>query len=136
MGAMGKFDDRQFQAFVKQFDSAVKGEAYLREIEKAFRDITAKTLKIVKKRSPVDKGVLRRNWSAGSLKVSKGNMMVEIFNNTEYAIYVEMGHRPRGGKGWVKGKFFLEDSINEINEIMDEVLGIAFERALAKLLEG
>lgn len=67
--------------------------------------------------------------------MTRGNMMVEIFNNTEYAIYVEMGHRTRGGKRWVEGQFMLEESISDINNIMEEVMSIAFENALEKLLE-
>lgn len=132
---MGRFDDSQFQEFVRAFDSKVQGETYLKEIEKAFRDVTAKTLKIVKKRTPVDKGILRRNWGASGFQMTRGNMMVEIFNNTEYAIYVEMGHRTRGGKRWVEGQFMLEESISDINNIMEEVMSIAFENALEKLLE-
>ena len=45
--------------------------------------------------TPVDKGVLRPAWST---KVA-GNS-AEIFNNTEYAPYVEFGHRVK-----IRGKF-------------------------------
>ncbi len=150
--AMGRFDDREFQQFLKQFQSQVEGEVYLKELEKAFRDVTAKTLRIVKKNSPVGEvngGRLRRSWGAGALRISHGNMEVEIFNNTEYAIYVEMGHRTRGasklsgkinkltgGSKWVKGQFFLKKSIEEVESVMSEVMEIAFERALEKMLEG
>lgn len=136
MAGFARFDDSEFQAFIKHFDDEVQGEAFLREIEKAFRDMTAKTLKIVKKRSPVDTGMLRRNWGAGNFKSEHGNLMVEIFNNMDYAIYVEEGHRTPGGGGWVEGQHFLRDGIDDINSIMEEVMGIAFERALANILEG
>jgi len=32
---------------------------------------------------------------------------VEVINPVHYASYVEFGHRKRGGKGWVPGKYFL-----------------------------
>ena len=133
--AMGRFDDSEFQQFLENFQSKVDGEVYLKELEKAFRDVTAKTLRIVKKRSPVDTGKLRRSWSAGELKTNHGNMEIEIFNNTEYAIFVEMGHRTRSG-GFVAGVNMLQNTISEVESVMAEVMEIAFERALEKMLEG
>jgi len=80
--------------------------------------LTAETNKIgkmmlsdVKKLTPVGKyppssgkkgGTLRKGWR--SKKLDKHT--VKIFNSTEYALYVEYGHRTRSG-GWVDGRRML-----------------------------
>ncbi len=101
-------------------------------------------------------GTLRRGWTGGeqhwsekdgktsvrnigggtgyaqSLKVTKvGNMyQIEIVNPTEYASYVEYGHRTSNHKGWVKGKFMLTISEQEIENSAPKIL----ENKLLKLL--
>ena len=77
-------------------------------------------------------GTLRRGWTANShkeaengsgrnakeyansLKVIKKGGVYEltVSNPVNYAVYVENGHRTRGGKGWVPGQFFLRISEN------------------------
>ena len=39
-------------------------------------------------------GTLRRSWT-----LEKGDLYVRLYNNIEYGIYVEYGHRTRQGKG-------------------------------------
>lgn len=93
-------------------------------------------------------GTLRRGWTGGeqhwsekdgktsvrnigggtgyaqSLKVNKvGNSyQIEIVNPTEYASYVEFGHRTRNHKGWVQGKFMLTISEQEIETAAPAIL--------------
>jgi hypothetical protein len=38
-----------------------------------------------KKRTPVDKGQLRRSWK---LKYKKGNLYIQLYNNTEYGLSI------------------------------------------------
>lgn len=163
MASFGKFDDTEFQAFVQMFDNAVQGEQFLRDIEEGFFRVTKLSLNIVKKKTPVGKtqsfiingqavsskghGNLRRKWEASDIKKNGNNLMVEIFNNEEYAIFVEKGHRQTPGRfvpvlgkrlknNWVPGQFMLEKSLDEIQKVLDKVIGEAFEKALARLLEG
>lgn len=153
----GKFDDSDFQAFVEQFDNVVQGEQLLRDIETGFKRITGMTLNIVKKKTPVGQytdgrkgGTLRRNWNAGNIQQSGGNLSVEIYNGTEYAMHVEYGHRTRlgvtngnnkyykpkqGGIGYVKGEFMLQRSIEELQTILDQVMEETFAKALGRLFE-
>ena len=49
-----------------------------------------------KKNTPVDTGQLRRSWR---LKYRKGDLCIRLYNNEEYGLYVEYGHRTRQGKG-------------------------------------
>ena len=62
-------------------------------------------LRNTKMKSPVDTGQLRRSW-----QLEKGDLYVRIFSNCEYNIYVEYGHRTRGGKSYVEGVYMLKTS--------------------------
>ncbi|MBP1582173.1 MAG: HK97 gp10 family phage protein [Oscillospiraceae bacterium] len=104
-------------------------------------------------------GTLRRGWTTGStgdsshdtrqamysnmfggsqhvrkadMTVSKvGNdFVIEIINPVEYASYVEYGHRTRDHKGWVKGRFMLTISENEIRHSAPAILERKLEQYL------
>lgn len=98
-------------------------------------------------------GTLRRGWTAqksgsGSegletnnaaqyidgIKVNHfGNTyVIEIVNPVEYASYVEFGHRTASHKGWVKGKFMMTMSENEIKKIAPDLL----QKRLEEFLKG
>ena len=65
-------------------------------------------LRNTKMKSPVDTGQLRRSW-----QLEKGDLYVRIFSNCEYNIYVEYGHRTRGGKSYVEGVYMLKTSFEK-----------------------
>lgn len=71
---------------------------------------------------------------ADSMTVTKlGNVyLVEVINPVEYAQYVEFGHRTRDHKGWVKGRFMMTISADELEQQAPAIL----ERKLMKLLKG
>ncbi len=87
-------------------------------------------------------GTLRRGWTEGQ-KVSSyaaympihhfGNTyVIEIVNPVEYAAYVEYGHRTANHKGWVKGRFMMTISEQELKRIAPKVL----ENKIKKFLGG
>lgn len=89
-------------------------------------------------------GTLRKNWSINP-HVSKTGMVyeIEIINPTDYASYVEYGHRQEPGRfvpeigkklkdGWVNGKFMLKISEDEIQAMAPGLL----EKELNKMLRG
>ena len=92
-------------------------------------------------------GTLRRGWTANkriggkeyaqSLPVSKnGNVYtITIINPVYYAPYVEFGHRTRGGKGWVKGKFMLTESERELAMITPKILEERLQKYLGELFK-
>lgn len=119
-------------------------------IEGAIKEIAARLLAKVIKRTPVGVyndgrvgGTLRRGWTgeknqnaskyAQSLNVMKrgDTYIIDIINPVEYASYVEYGHRTRNHKGWVKGRFMLTISAQEIEQITPQIL----EKRLEKLLK-
>ena len=52
----------------------------------------------VKELTPVDRGHLRRNWFTTKARRSGKHYRAEIYNNIEYAPYVENGHRQEVGR--------------------------------------
>ena len=64
-----------------------------------------------KKRTPVDTGQLRRSW-----ELEKGDLYVKLYNNVEYAQFVEYGHRTRGGKSYIEGAYMLKKTFEKTEE--------------------
>lgn len=94
-------------------------------------------------------GTLRRGWTTQlqNIRVEKreSNYVVELINPTEYASYVEYGHRQEPGryvpaigkrlkKGWVEGQFMLTISENEIREQAPGILEKKLNKWLMEVL--
>ena len=103
-------------------------------------EIASRLFRRIVKRTPVGQyssgsgkvgGTLRRGWTIGEIQ-HLGNMyQVEIINPTEYAIYVEYGHRTANHKGWVKGQFMLTISEKEIEQQASKII----EKRIVQYLE-
>lgn len=76
-------------------------------------------------------GTLRRGWTIGEIKKVGDTYKVEIINSTEYASYVEFGHRTSSHKGWVPGRFMMTISQQQIELIAPSIL----KKKLNKYLE-
>lgn len=136
----------EFNKLVKFRDNLAKlDEGQSRQfIESALKELAARLLAKVKKRTPVgiypagsgkNGGTLRRSWTVGKVVRKGGAYSIDIINTVYYAPYVEFGHRARGGKGWVQGRFMLTISEqelkrdaprileNKLNKFVGEVLG-------------
>ncbi len=104
-------------------------------------------------------GTLRRGWTArteaeaaggrgtgtsgakayaNALPIShQGNTYtVEVINPVHYASYVELGHRKRGGRGWVQGKYFLTISEEELRTLAPRVVEQKLQRYLREVFRG
>lgn len=113
-------------------------------MEQLARKLAIRVLAHAIPRTPVDTGTLRRGWSGGvdmtptqianETPVDKvGNVFsIIVSNNVEYAVYVEYGHRTRGGKSWVPGKFMLKISIEKVKLKSQSII----EKEFKKQLEG
>ena len=103
-------------------------------MEACCKELAARLLAKVIKRTPSDTGVLRRGWTGGvkenatayanslSVKHEGGKYHIDITNPVEYSSYVEYGHRTRNHQGWVQGHFMLTISENELNQMSDKIL--------------
>lgn len=77
----------------------------------------------VKRKTPVGKyknhtgGQLRRSWHVKKID----DYSVRVYNDTEYAGYVEYGHRTRNGSKFVEGRFMLARSLEELMDGREEM---------------
>ncbi len=74
-------------------------------------------LRTTKDATPVDTGHLKRNWFLGDIRRYGDIFTIEIYNNVEYAPWVENGHRiVHNGQtiGYVNGKYMLRISLAEL----------------------
>lgn len=142
----GGFDLSGLKEFQKQLQKLQDPELFAQACAK---ELAARLLRKVIKRTPVGQypagsgktgGTLRRGWTSGkgasgwaeSLNVSKtgDTYTIEIINPVEYASYVEYGHRTRGGRGWVRGRFMMTISEEELQNIAPKVLETKIEKYL------
>lgn len=125
-------------------------------VESCAKELAARLLAKVIKRTPVGQypsgsgktgGTLRRGWTGGKnaagaayantlpVRHAGGTYSIEIINPVEYASYVEYGHRTRGGKGWVPGRFMMTISENELKTITPQVLEAKIEKYLGQVFK-
>ena len=135
-----KVDVKELKAFRDRLDSLAGKtdlDAFYRQ---AAKELAARLLTMVKKRTPVDTGALRRGWTIGEVKAVEGGYEVEVLNPTEYASYVEFGHRtrlnPEGGRGWVKGRFMLRISSDELEAMAPKILERKLKKFLSQAVNG
>lgn len=152
MAKMGRFDTRGLKEFQKKLEKINESEvnAFLEDCAK---ELAARLLRMVIKRTPVGQypkssgkkgGTLRRGWTGSqnkgvsafvdalTVRHEPGKYVIEIINPVEYASYVEYGHRTADHKGWVKGRFMMTISENDLRDIAPKVL----ERKIKKFLGG
>lgn len=153
MGKNGKVVVDDLKEFRTELQKSLSGKQLELFIESCAKELAARLLAKVIKRTPVGDypkksgkvgGTLRRGWTggkgqnanafAGNLKVHHygGVYVIEVENPTEYSSYVEFGHRTRGGKGWVEGRFMLTISEEEIQRDAPRVLENKLKKKLGE----
>ena len=65
-------------------------------------------LRNTKMKTPVNTGQLRRSW-----ELEKGDLYVKLMNRTSYGVFIEFGHRTRGGKSYDEGVYMLKTSFEK-----------------------
>jgi len=75
-------------------------------------------------------GTLRRGWTIGEIRKEGSVYQVDVINDTDYAVYVEYGHRTVDHKGWVPGKFMLTISEQELQQAAPKILEAKIKRFL------
>lgn len=150
MGRMGNFNIDGLKKFRDELNKLQDPDKF---VEACAKELAARLLAMVVKRTPVGEypkssgkkgGTLRRGWTgekrssaqnyANSLTVHHfgDTYVIEIVNPVEYASYVEYGHRTANHKGWVKGRFMMTISEQELEKIAPKVL----ENKIKKYLGG
>ena len=150
MGRMGNFNIDGLKKFRDELNKLQDPDKF---VEARAKELAVRLLRMVVKRTPVGEypkssgkkgGTLRRGWTgekrssaqnyADSLTVHHfgDTYVIEIVNPVEYASYVEYGHRTANHKGWVKGRFMMTISEQELEKIAPKVL----ENKIKKYLGG
>lgn len=135
---MGKnVNYKEIQDFAKKLEKQLSDANRDKFMEDCCKEIAARLLSRVIKRTPVKEGTLRRGWSIDdnkNINVVKrgGEYRCAIYNSTAYSAYVEYGHRTPNHDGWVPGQFFLTISEKEVDSLAPALL----EKRLMELLKG
>ena len=101
----------------------------------------------VKELTPVDRGHLRRNWFITKAKRSGKVYHADIYNNIEYAPYVENGHRQEVGRyvpaigkrlvrSFVEGKHMLREGLFDLQKAAPDFIKTKSEEFLSRMMEG
>ena len=98
--------------FIKTLNNATNN--FDKEASKRLNNISQKLIAKVKLKTPVDSGVLKKSWRSKK----DGDLARIIYNNVHYAPYIEYGHRTRGGKSFVDGRYMLTKSVKEIEDTL------------------
>lgn len=135
----GKVNTKQLEQFQKRIQ-ALSGKELDTFCRRAAKELAARLLRKVKMRTPVGVysagsgktgGTLRRNWTIDADITKVGNEYeIVVINATDYADYVEFGHRTRGGGGWVEGRFMMTESELELEAQAPKIL----ERKLLEVI--
>lgn len=129
MAKWGKVDYRQLVKLKNRLEKLQESDLQ-KFNEQMVYELAARLLRKAVKRTPVDSGWLRNGWFIGGTHYNNGVYEVDVYNNTEYASYVETGHRTRDHKGWVPGRFMLLISEKELEKDADRII----EKRLIKIL--
>ena len=107
--------------FIRTLNNATNN--FDEEASKRLNNISQKLVAKVKLKTPVDSGVLRRSW-----RVKKdGDLARIVYNNVKYGSMVEYGHRTRGGKSFVDGRYMLTKSVKEIEDTLTSEFSMMIE---------
>lgn len=124
-----EFDFRQVVEFKDKIEALTKSDID-NFIKLATREIAGRLMASAVNRTPVDTGTLRRGWRMTQVKKISDGYEIRVVNPTEYASWVENGHRTRSG-GWVEGRFFLKNSELELKGDFQRII----ENKLRRFLE-
>ena len=120
------------------------------------KELGARLLREVRQKTPVGiypeesgkmGGTLRRNWYVTDARRTSEGYALDVINNTEYASYVEDGHRQQVGRyvpaigkrlkqPWVEGKHMLKDSVDDIQSKADAIIERRMNRWLEEKMNG
>lgn len=133
-------DDDEFQAWAKEVQAKAANPAHLKmELQRSLKRVGVQAQRQVKAATPIGQpprgtGNLRRGWSIDGPFIGGTVISLQIYNNVEYAPFVENGHRTRGGGGWVEGRFMLRDTVEAISGELPGLLTPGFMSAMEGLL--
>ncbi len=100
---------------------------YPREFEKLVIQIAYEMQGRCKEKTPKVTSRLRDGWRVGKLKRKSDGLYVEVYNNVEYAEFVNYGHRT-SKNGYKEGVYMLEISMKEMEKKLTPYLKAWIEK--------
>lgn len=104
--------------------------------KKVAERIAQLAIRKVKMLTPVDTGDLRNNWKYHIIKQGDTYKII-IYNNVEYALFVEKGHRiviAGSTVGFVDGQFMLELTEQEMERLAPRMWEREIEKEWRRIL--
>lgn len=138
---MGHADLTKMRAFQNRVNMT-NGEAKKQLLEHCILGLSEKYLKSVTDLTPVVTGHLKGNWMATPIKHDGHVVTVDIENSTDYASYVEFGHRQKVGRyvkaigkrltsSWAKGRYMM----TKTNQIIEKGAGAYVKSKSKKFID-
>ncbi|MBS4172120.1 HK97 gp10 family phage protein [Bacillus sp. FJAT-49736] len=164
--ASGGFEFEEVVRLAKRFQKAIDERIVERFIRGFLLEMAYRAEAKMKRRTPVNTGDLRRKWTVGNIERQGSSYVVEIFNNLDYASFVEYGFRshfvpgkwegkqfryiqgynPPSGEpggmyvgpknGWVEGKFMMTISMKEIERELPRYLEQKQAQLINEIMNG
>ncbi|EHQ92144.1 HK97 gp10 family phage protein [Desulfosporosinus youngiae] len=112
MARWGSFRFEEFERLAQSFQKALDERVMERFIREFLSEMAMRSLRKIKMRMLADHGDLRRKWQVGNVTRTGDAYVIEIFNNLEYASFVEYGFRSHWVPGhWEGNKFIYDRSV-------------------------
>lgn len=122
-----------FSELVQFADRLQGGYEFDTAIMTATQNIAKVLHKYLLAHTPVDTGNLRKMWSAGNnlqftVEPVNGGYEVTLINVAQndkgfrYGLAVNDGHKTPYGDGWVMGRFFVEKSILQTTQQVEQII--------------
>lgn len=129
----------------RQLSEAIQEEEIKALQEQILLEIGNRLMMLTKEKTPVDTGDLRGNWFLSDLAWNGDTLELELYNNTEYAPYVEYGHAQEVGRyvpaigkrlvvPLVPGFFMMTRSEEEIKGVIPDLVKARVEAYLREVL--
>lgn len=125
MASWGKCEFRE----LKELNERIKQAASQPQVDKFYTEMLDDMVNelqknVIHRTPPGPTGLLERSWFRTKSVRKDKNYEAEVYNNVEYAPWVENGHRQQPGRyvkaigkrlvrSWVPGKFMLRNSVLE-----------------------
>lgn len=117
---------------------------YTELLDKMMNDLLADVIELT---PPGPSGHLHHNWFTTKARRSGKHYRAEIYNNIEYAPWVENGHRQEVGRyvpaigkrlvrSFVEGKHMLRDSLFDLQRAAPDFIKTKSEEFLSRMMEG
>lgn len=128
-------DTAELKAFANRLKKA-DNAAFETAKKAALSDCADRFVRYVRKKTPVKSGHLKGSWHRDSIKERGKTLSVDIYNQVNYASYVEYGHRTRNGKGWVDGKYMMTKAQTFLNSKMSDIVAKHIKGAMESVING